>query len=137
MATVDTETVSSSPSREGTSGVPTYKVGTVSRRVEHELTSGITGTVAAAGGDWGNYNADGTIFFPDAKIVLQTDDGVNILMSGRGRSPYFGVEFETGSQKYAWLNPLMCIARIAVGFQNYTAEIFQVRQSSHSRLKLY
>lgn len=82
--------------------------------------------MAGAGGDWGNYNAAGTIFSPDAKIVLETNDGANILISGRGRSPYITFDFETGSEKYSWLNAVVGVGSIQVGDNNITAELFQV-----------
>ncbi|KAI0124991.1 hypothetical protein BJ170DRAFT_597836 [Xylariales sp. AK1849] len=87
---------------------------------------GLQGKVAAAGGDWGNYNAANTIFSPDAKIVLETDDGATILISGRGRSPYITYEFETGNEKYSWLNAAVGLGLIQVGENNLTAEIFQL-----------
>lgn len=92
--------------------------------------SAIAGTVPGVGGDWGIYNTANTVFSPDAKIVLETSDGASILMSGRGRSPYFAVEFETGSENYAWLNAIQALGTIEVGKNNLTAQVFEVSKSS-------
>lgn len=62
------------------------------------LISGVAGNLPGIGGDWAVTITANTVFSPDAKIVLETDDGANILMSGRGRYPYFAVEFETGNE---------------------------------------
>ncbi|KAF3012577.1 hypothetical protein G7054_g7810 [Neopestalotiopsis clavispora] len=86
----------------------------------------IQGTVAGVGGDWGIYDTTQTVFSPDAKIVLTTDDGANILMSGRGRSPWIAYDFETGSEKYAWMNSVVGIGRIQVGDNNLTTDVFQI-----------
>ena len=90
------------------------------------LISGVAGKVPGVGGDWGSYNTANTVFSPEAKIVLETNDGANILMSGRGRSPYFAVEFETGNENYSWMNAIQALGTIEVGENNLTAQIFQV-----------
>ena len=90
------------------------------------LISGVAGKVPGIGGDWGIYNTANTVFSPDAKIVLETNDGANILMSGRGRSPYFAVEFETGNENYSWMNAIQALGTIEAGENNLTARIFQV-----------
>jgi hypothetical protein len=82
--------------------------------------------VLGVGGDWGLYDSANKVFSPDAKIVVQTEDGATILMSGRGRSPFISYEFETGSEKYSWLNAIVGIGIIEVGEAELTANIFEV-----------
>lgn len=103
------------------------------RKCYFVLTLHIIGTVAGVGGDWGIYDTTQTVFSPDAKIVLITDDGANILMSGRGRSPWIAYDFETGSEKYAWMNSVVGIGRIQVGDNNLTTDVFQVREELSPR----
>jgi hypothetical protein len=79
------------------------------------------------GGDWGQYDTAQKVFSPDAKIVLETDDGASILISGHGRSPYITYEFETGSEAYSWLNAVVGIGLIQVGNDTIATDIFQVR----------
>jgi hypothetical protein len=55
------------------------------------------------------------VFYPNAKIVLQTNDGALILISGRGKSPYIYYDFETGSEQYAWLNAAIGVGLAQVG----------------------
>ena len=80
-----------------------------------------------AGGDWGHYDTSGKVFHPDAKIVLQTDDGALILVSGQGKTPYIYYEFETGVEKYKWLNEVIGVGLIQVGEDEISADVFQVR----------
>jgi hypothetical protein len=91
----------------------------------------LRGTVRAGGGDWllTLPNGAGEL---DVRITMETDDGALILVTYRGvldASPaifarifagedvspseyYFRTtpRFETGSEKYAWLNKLVCVA---------------------------
>ncbi|KAI8622986.1 hypothetical protein F5Y19DRAFT_483232 [Xylariaceae sp. FL1651] len=86
----------------------------------------LNGTVLALGGDWGSYDVYNKTFVPDAKIVVQTGDGANILFTGYGKSPYINYEFETGSTVYSWLNQIIGIGIIQVGEASLRANIFQV-----------
>jgi hypothetical protein len=91
----------------------------------------LTGDVHPGGGDWylGNANGAGEL---DVRLTLETNDGALILMTYRGIldvtpgvvaevfagkdvSPsryYFRTtpRFETGDERYAWLNKLICVA---------------------------
>ncbi len=92
----------------------------------------LKGTVhEAPGGDWMLLRPDGVLNL-DVRITLETDDHQLIFMSyqgvrhgpqevmdrlGRGESVdpkayYFRMvpSFETSSEKYAWLNKIVCIA---------------------------
>lgn len=91
----------------------------------------LRGTILPAGGhDWAMTRADGALVL-DVRLVLQTDDDATILMTYRGirtgdpavlariaageyvdpSEYYFRIVpfFETGSQKYAWLNSIVCV----------------------------
>lgn len=65
-----------------------------------------TGTVASGGGDAGLTDANGS-FNPDVVYVLQTHDGGNILVREKGHAPNLLLLFETGSDKYDWLNSVV------------------------------
>ena len=73
---------------------------------------------------------DGKTFKPDAKIVVETDDGAHILISGKGHTPWASFEFETGSDEYGWINSVLGVGHVEVGHDVIHAEIFQVRSSS-------
>lgn len=78
------------------------------------------------GGDWGSYDTANKTFAPNAQIVVETNDGANILITGHGKSPYINYEFETGSESYWWLNQAIGVGIIQVGEASLTADIFQV-----------
>lgn len=92
----------------------------------------VSGTVLAnAAADWILVRADGSVQL-DVRLTLRTDDGALIYMSYRGirhSSPevakrlasgepvdpgeyYFRTApvFETGSDKYEWMNNIICVA---------------------------
>jgi hypothetical protein len=56
------------------------------------------------GFDWGLTDAKGT-FSPDAIYVLHTSDGAAIMVTEKGHAPNVQILFETGDERYAWLNP--------------------------------
>jgi hypothetical protein len=99
----------------------------------------INGTVRDGGGDWLLLRRDGALQL-DVRLIIETDDGALIYMTYRGvrhgpaevmarlgrgetvdpseyyfrSTPYF----ETSSDKYAWMNKIVCVAmgsRIAAG----------------------
>ncbi|MCJ1472279.1 hypothetical protein MMC13_000926 [Lambiella insularis] len=125
LAPPGTVIVSSFQLPEGPFRVPNYKVSVlISSTTIHStvtvwsinlLIPGVVGNVPGIGGDWGSYDTANTVFSPDAQIVLETNDGTNILMSGHGRSPYFAVEFETGNENYSWMNAIQTLGTIEVG----------------------
>ena len=91
----------------------------------------LRGTVMPGGTDWIIARPDGTLAL-DVRLVLKTDDGALIGMTYRGMrhgpeaviarlnrgeavdpSEYYfrtAMFFETGAEKYAWLNRLIAIA---------------------------
>jgi hypothetical protein len=103
-----------------------------------EMTTGtLTGNdlhaeIAMPGGDWMTMSSDG-FWRPDVRVQLQTDDGALILMHYTGlveqtdrftqaassdqptgwddQYMRFAVSFDTGAQRYRWLNQSLFIAR--------------------------
>jgi hypothetical protein len=76
----------------------------------------LKGTVLP-GGDWIVRRPDGSSVL-DVRIILQTDDGQKIYMQYRGISytPKDGAQywrivpvFETGAEKYLWLNNIVAV----------------------------
>lgn len=93
----------------------------------------LKGTILPSGGDWFIINPALGILNVDVRATLQTDDGANIFAQYKGRisappekfltlfdptsgppdpeSYYFRTAptFETGSEKYAWLNGIQAV----------------------------
>jgi hypothetical protein len=75
----------------------------------------LKGTVKSPGGDWVTARPDGSLGI-DVRLLLETDDGATILMTYRGVSPDGGPTirtaplFETGDERYAWLNNVLGVA---------------------------
>lgn len=97
----------------GTKVVATVSSGTL---VGPKINASIPDGVAA--GDWLTILADGS-FALDVRVSLRTDDGADIYVTytGRGTPNEDGTasirtapRFETGDERYAWLNQLFCVA---------------------------
>jgi hypothetical protein len=93
----------------GSVGVNRVVVGVVGGAFEGPK---LKGTVVAPSGDWIVARPDGSSLL-DMRMLLQTDDGQKIYMTGRGiaYTPQGGAlharvlpMFETGAAKYAWMN---------------------------------
>ena len=75
----------------------------------------LKGTTKSPGGDWVTARPDGSLGL-DVRLLLETDDGAVILMTYRGVSPDGGGTvrtsplFETGDERYAWLNSVQGVA---------------------------
>ena len=105
------------------------------------------GRVLDGGGDWVLLRSDGVLQL-DVRITLETDDKQHIYMSYRGyrHGPKDVIErlnkgetvdpslyyfrttpyFETGSEKYAWLNGICAVATGARLASGLTYHVFQV-----------
>jgi len=93
----------------------------------------LRGTLAeVAGGDWVTVRADGSMKV-DVRLVLRTHDGVDILMtySGIGMREGDGVMhvrtaplFETGDDRYAWLNLVQAVAHGRAGEGAVTYDVY-------------
>jgi Protein of unknown function (DUF3237) len=84
-----------------------------------------------AAGDWVTVRADGT-YRLDVRLVLETDDGACVLMTynGVGRPREGGIDlrtaptFETGDERYAWLNHVQAVAIGRTGGPGVTYEVY-------------
>ncbi|MEE3328206.1 MAG: DUF3237 domain-containing protein [Myxococcota bacterium] len=76
----------------------------------------LKGKVVEPGGDWVTQRADGSIKV-DVRVILQTDDGAHILVTYNGigivtegkLSTRCAPLFETGDERYAWLNNIQAV----------------------------
>jgi hypothetical protein len=111
--------------------------GPAGRRLIAAVTGGtfegpkLRGTVApAAGADWITVRPDKSLRL-DVRLVLQTDDGATIFMyyggllvDGQARSaPYF----ETGDDRYSWLNNVQGVGVGRVAPSGPTYEVYALR----------
>ncbi|MFT4657034.1 MAG: hypothetical protein ACJAXA_003573 [Candidatus Aldehydirespiratoraceae bacterium] len=87
-----------------------------------------------AAGDWVTLLADGK-FALDVRVSLRTDDGADIYVTytGFGTSNEDGTvsirtapRFETGDERYAWLNNLFCVAIGSTTPEGVTYEVYTV-----------
>ncbi len=85
----------------------------------------LSGSLAgAAAADW--LVRTGAIGVIDARMAIQTDDGALIYISYGGRldlsnpsaglTAYVGPVFETGDERYAWLNRIQAVGKGALSF---------------------
>ena len=123
------------------------------RRIIH-ITGGrfsgarLSGRVLAGGADWQVLRADGVAYL-DARYTLETGDGALIYVRNRGYrhgpaevlkkiasgedvdpSLYYmrtTPSFETGDERYAWLNRMVCVATGARRPAAVELEVFEVR----------
>ncbi|KAK1224116.1 hypothetical protein PQX77_012975 [Marasmius sp. AFHP31] len=82
----------------------------------------LSGTAMNFGADWGLADSFGT-FHADARFNLVTDDGENLYVqvAGLGQSPdgvegtlwHLHITFETGSEKYYWLNNIVAVGLLS------------------------
>jgi hypothetical protein len=111
---VDTVSVPAHVIANGPSG--TRVVATAAKgRIEGPVLNGDL-VPGVAGGDWVTVRPNGTLSL-DVRLVLRTDDGADLLMTylGYGRRSEAGLDirisprFETGDERYAWLNDALCV----------------------------
>jgi hypothetical protein len=94
----------------------------------------LKGTVDNGGGDWLTMRADGSAKL-DVRITLRTEDGAAILMTYTGigvmKDGAFSIRtaplFETGDERYRWLNNVQCVAKGAPGAGNVTYEVYALQ----------
>lgn len=85
--------------------------------------------------DWATFSEDGKLAALDVRLTLKTDDGAYIYVEYTGRlNAETGMiavapTFETGSEKYAWLNGVQAVAAgqvdLATGLLIYN--VFEAR----------
>ncbi len=91
----------------------------------------VKGTIHPPGGDWVTVRADGNLAI-DVRLLLRTDDGVDILMTYTGIGFDGGAKlrttprFETGDERYAWLNTVQCVGLGETGDGNVRYEVYAV-----------
>jgi hypothetical protein len=79
----------------------------------------ISGTVLDGGGDWVTVRANGAMKL-DVRVTILTSDGAPILMTYSGIGLDGGArlrtapQFETGDERYAWLNDVQAVSHGAV-----------------------
>lgn len=89
-----------------------------------------------AAGDWAIVGSDGTLFI-DVRMTLETDDGASIFVSYEGRAQMTPTgasalmvtpRFESGDERYTWLNNIQAIGRGARDEQGrLTYEIYEAK----------
>ena len=109
-------------------------------RVAYPLTGGtftgprLNGTILPVGADFSLTTPD-NLFSPDGISILHTSDGANILWRSQGwqlgKYVYASAKFETGAERYAWLNTAVAVSRALVSVGGSSAgvglDMFQVR----------
>jgi len=102
-------------------------------RVEGDRLRGRMKGSAAA--DWLTIGPDGTGTL-DVRATMETDDGAVIFVYYQGRrdfSPgtdapiYTAPKFDTGDERYAWLNKIQAVARGDLEGTTLTYEVYEVR----------
>jgi hypothetical protein len=87
-----------------------------------------------AGGDWVTVRANGTMSL-DVRLVLRTDDGADLLMTylgyarptdGGDRDIRVAPRFETGDERYAYLNQALCVGYGALDATGVRYHIYEV-----------
>ncbi len=98
-------------------------------KIEAEMIPGV------AGGDWVTLLDDGR-FSLDVRLSLRTGDGADIYVHyvGLGGPDAEGntairsqPRFETGDERYAWLNSLVCIGMGSTDDNGVTYEIYAIK----------
>jgi Protein of unknown function (DUF3237) len=91
----------------------------------------LKGTVKGPGGDWVLARPDGS-FLLDVRLVLETHDGAAIYMTYRGIAKdsaswiRTAPMFETGDERYAWLNSVQAVATGQSNGTSVTYEVYQL-----------
>jgi hypothetical protein len=91
----------------------------------------LNGTVSGPAGDWLTMRADGSAKL-DVRLILKTHDGADIFMtySGIGVPADGGFKirtaplFETGDERYKWLNNVQAVAHGTPGQGNVTYDVY-------------
>jgi hypothetical protein len=89
-------------------------------------------------GDWMIVGPDGTALL-DIRLTLETDDGALIYVEYQGRRDftqvyegidapvYIAPRFETGDERYSWLNKIQAIGKGLVDGDSRIYEVYEVR----------
>ena len=90
--------------------------------------------VGSASADWALARPDGVVEV-DVRMTLKTDDGALVYMSydgnldpERGEQPILSMmRFETGDERYAWLNRIRAVGKGSFSGDAVRYEIFELR----------
>jgi hypothetical protein len=118
----------------------TLKGTPVGTRLIYEVESGtISGErlnakmVGQAAADWLVVGPDGTGTL-DVRMLIETDDGALVFMTYNGRVDlnnllhvYSTPRFETGDERYLWLNKIQAVGKGTLDGQTLTYELCEVR----------
>jgi hypothetical protein len=91
----------------------------------------LKGAVKGPGGDWVTQRTDGSGLL-DVRLLLETDDGAPILMQYRGIVTDAGAKiriaplFETGDERYTWLNTVQAVGLGASTKGQVTYDVYQL-----------
>jgi hypothetical protein len=95
----------------------------------------LSGKIEPPGGDWVYLREDGSVRL-DVRLTLRTEDGAGILMTyagigtpkeGGGLSIRSAPLFETGDERYTWLNNIQAIGIGTPGDGSVTYEVYALR----------
>src|SRR5262245_30484100 len=103
-------------------------------RFEGERFTATQKGVAAA--DWLVVGPEGTATL-DVRVTLETDDGAMVLLryggridasAGLGGAPIYATpQFETGDDRYTWLNRIQAVAKGTLAGSTLTYEVYELR----------
>ena len=127
--------------------------GPLGERIVADLTGGhfegprLKGKVRASGADWALVGPDGNLWL-DVRAVFECDDGASVYVTYRARmeategirkalagggETNFGdnyfisqLQFETGDERYAWLNHLMAVGEGKLKPNEVTYRVYAV-----------
>ncbi len=93
----------------------------------------LSGTVVAPGGDWVTQRADGSIKL-DLRMTLKTNDDAMIFVSYNGignvvdgkLNERLAQVFETGDERYAWLNNIQAVGIGGLDGTNVVYDIYEL-----------
>jgi hypothetical protein len=95
------------------------------------LTHTLPGTVVDVGADWMWIDSKSKSH-PDTRYGLQTNDGANIFVQTFGTSQSDGTIhlhgiFETGSEKYWWMNDVVAVGILRAGSSSVSIDMWYVK----------
>ncbi|KAK7188982.1 hypothetical protein DPSP01_004088 [Paraphaeosphaeria sporulosa] len=98
----------------------------------------IKGDVLNLGADWNYLDNRGT-GHPDTRYQLRTDDGANIFIKTAGSDQPDGVIhlrgiYETGSEKYFWLNYVTAVGILKPGVGYVTIDMWYLKSPSNGTI---
>ena len=102
----------------------------------HSEGERLRGTMkGAAAADWMIIGPDGTGTL-DVRATMETDDGATVFIYYQGRRDfsqgmdapiYTAPKFDTGDERYAWLNKIQAVGKGTLDGSTLTYEVYEVR----------